>query len=126
MHDFVAPSSGRLSRGRPAHAVRAAPSRTAGETAALQLRKGTNLAGYNVPLYSTHRCGGAMQRLAWMWILTFFLLFSLPVRAQSSPSSQGTWRAGDTNDRLFLPRDMRWGWARFDLARPYNEIDANL
>ncbi len=67
-----------------------------------------------------------MQRLAWMWILTFVLLLSLPVKAQSSPSSQGTWQAGDTNDRMFFPRDMLWGWAQFDLAPPHNEIDPNL
>jgi hypothetical protein len=74
----------------------------------------------------THLCGGAMQRLAWMWILSFFLLFPLLVRAQSSSSSQGTWRAEDTSDRMFFPRDMLWGWAQFDLAPPHNEIDPNL
>ncbi len=30
------------------------------------------------------------------------------------------------SDRLFLPRDMFWGYGQFDLAPPHNEIDPNL
>jgi len=29
-------------------------------------------------------------------------------------------------DRMFLPHDMFWGYAQFDLAPPHNEIDPNL
>ena len=28
--------------------------------------------------------------------------------------------------QFFLPKDMLWGWAEFDLAPPHNEIDPNL
>jgi hypothetical protein len=29
-------------------------------------------------------------------------------------------------DRMFLPKDMLWGYAQFDVAPPHNEIDPNL
>lgn len=41
-------------------------------------------------------------------------------------SASGTWREAEPNDRMFLPHDMLWGWAQFDLAPPHNEVDPNL
>ncbi len=45
----------------------------------------------------------------------------------------GTRRTGTTapspttaSERMFLPRDMFWGYGQFDLAPPHNEIDPNL
>jgi len=46
--------------------------------------------------------------------------------ATQSDSSRGSWHDASSNDRLFFPRDMFWGWAQLDLAPPHNEIDPNL
>jgi len=55
--------------------------------------------------------------------------------AQSQDQSQGKnpevsssrgWHSAMTGERLFLPRDMFWGWVQFDLAPPHNEVDPNL
>lgn len=32
----------------------------------------------------------------------------------------------ESTDRMFLPHDMLWGYAQFDVAPPHNEIDPNL
>jgi len=32
----------------------------------------------------------------------------------------------ESTDRMFLPHDMFWGYAQFDVAPPHNEIDPNL
>src|SRR5271167_321125 len=67
--------------------------------------------------------GGRMKKLA--WILAFPLLISVLVSAQSAPSASVS-KEADAQPRMFLPRDMFWGWAQFDLAPPHNEIDPNL
>jgi hypothetical protein len=36
------------------------------------------------------------------------------------------WHKEASNERMFFPHDMFWGWAQFDLAPPHNEIDPNL
>jgi hypothetical protein len=43
----------------------------------------------------------------------------IPVQTPQSPITQ-------TEDRMFFPKDMFWGWAQLDLAPPHNEIDPNL
>ena len=69
------------------------------------------------------KLGGWMKRLA--WILAFPLLIPFAGRAQSAPThTMGNDEPRE--ERLFLPRDMFWGWAQFDLAPPHNEIDPNL
>ena len=35
-------------------------------------------------------------------------------------------QAAATNERMFFPSDMFWGYAQFDLAPPHNEIDPNI
>jgi hypothetical protein len=86
--------------------------------------------------------GGEMK--AWTWILALLALISGVAEAQTSTSldmgstsqansqatspasSEGTWQVPGTDDRMFFPHDMFWGWAQFDLAPPHNEIDPNL
>lgn len=71
------------------------------------------------------------------WILAMSVLISTAAGAQSSAtlsagdSSQGSGHdtnsnVANSNDRMFFPRDMLWGWAQLDLAPPHNEIDPNL
>jgi hypothetical protein len=77
---------------------------------------------------------GEMKRL--QWLLVGLVLVSAASGQTSSSlslqgggsdhSSQGSWHEADSNDRMFFPRDMLWGWAQFDLAPPHNEIDPNI
>jgi hypothetical protein len=60
--------------------------------------------------------GGPMKRL-W-WILVVFAVSGTLVAQDGTPSEK--------EDRMFLPRDMFWGYAQLDLAPPHNEIDPNL
>src|ERR1051326_727035 len=84
---------------------------------------------------SSRKFGGKMQK--WAWILAVPVLISfagaqispslnLQGARSQDPSSQGTWHAADSDERMFFPRDMFWGWAQFDLSPPHNEIDPNL
>ena len=57
-----------------------------------------------------------MKRLSWIFVC---LLWCGPLRAQESSSHE-------TSERLFLPKDMFWGYTQFDLAPPHNEPDPNL
>ena len=75
-----------------------------------------------------------MKRCAWLLALPVLISFaaaqvSSSFDSQSSPgqtsSSQGSWHDAGTDDRMFFPHDMFWGWAQFDLAPPHNEIDPN-
>ena len=68
-----------------------------------------------------------------LWILAVPVLITILAGAQTSSSltaqsnsSQGSWHDADSQERMFFPRDMFWGWAQFDLAPPHNEIDPNL
>ena len=63
-----------------------------------------------------------MKTLAWM--LGFAVLISVLCGAQSAPPAPGS-PGADSEQRMFFPRDMFWGWAQFDLAPPHNEIDPN-
>jgi hypothetical protein len=78
--------------------------------------------------------GGKMKRCSWLLALPVLLSFaaaqvSSSFDSQSSPAqtstSQGTWHDAGTEDRMFFPHDMFWGWAQFDLAPPHNEVDPN-
>ena len=78
-------------------------------------------------------------------ILTLTLMMTVaPCGAQSSPpasappdvaiqspdattqSPDATTQSSGTQERMFFPRDMFWGWGQLDLAPPHNEIDPNL
>ena len=61
------------------------------------------------------------QALLWMLVC---LTMSGILPAQESPARNGPSPAA--SDRMFLPRDMFWGYGEFDLAPPHNEIDPNL
>jgi hypothetical protein len=68
-----------------------------------------------------------MKKLA--WILAVPVLMAALGRAQTSPpasSSASSSTADASQDRMFFPRDMLYGWAQFELAPPHNEIDPNL
>ncbi len=67
---------------------------------------------------------GEMKRLQWL-IVGLVLVSAASAQTSSSlnlqgggsdRSSQGSWHEADSNDRMFFPRDMLWGWAQFDLA----------
>jgi hypothetical protein len=76
------------------------------------------------------------------WILAVPVLFSTLGGAQTAPASTASQnpsvqgeeipvaspkpRQPESQDRMFFPRDMFWGWGQFDLAPPHNEIDPNL
>jgi hypothetical protein len=71
----------------------------------------------------TDNPGGIMKKLA--WILAVPVLMAALGRAQTSPPAKNS--EGDASqDRMFFPRDMLYGWAQFELAPPHNEIDPNL
>jgi len=59
-----------------------------------------------------------MKRLLLWLIVGVAFVGTLPAQDQD-PVMQDS-------DRMFLPKDMLWGWAQFDLAPPHNEIDPNL
>jgi len=63
------------------------------------------------------------MKLALLWMV-LCLAISGVVSAQEAPAKSGA--APAASDRLFLPRDMFWGYGQFDLAPPHNEIDPNL
>jgi hypothetical protein len=68
-----------------------------------------------------------MKKLAWILAVPVFM--AVLCRAQTSPpasSSEGSSRDEASQDRMFFPRDMLYGWAQFELAPPHNEIDPNL
>ncbi|HTU41611.1 MAG TPA: hypothetical protein VMF10_07865 [Candidatus Aquilonibacter sp.] len=58
-------------------------------------------------------------------VVALILIFSFSAPAQNAPSG-GNSDVMNTQDRMFFPHDMFWGWAQFDLAPPHNEIDPNL
>lgn len=86
-----------------------------------------------VTMWRSINSGGKMKR--WGLILAITVLSSA-AQAQTSTSlslqgdgnggSSGIWHDASSNDRMFFPKDMFWGWAQFDLAPPHNEIDPNL
>ncbi|MBS1849678.1 MAG: hypothetical protein JST79_02100 [Acidobacteria bacterium] len=57
-----------------------------------------------------------MKRLLWMFAV---LALAGIASAQEAPQAK-------TQDRMFFPRDMFYGYGQFDLAGPHNEIDPNL
>jgi hypothetical protein len=70
-----------------------------------------------------------------LWILVFPLFTLTLCGAQSAPPAGNSQSSGTQNsavsisqseDRMFFPKDMFWGWAQFDLAPPHNEIDPNI
>lgn len=75
-----------------------------------------------------------MKKLS--WILAFPVLIAVFGRAQTSPAPRNASSADashaqptptrSSDDRMFFPRDMLWGWAQFEIAPPHNEIDPNL
>jgi hypothetical protein len=79
--------------------------------------------------------GGKMKKWAWILAVPVLVVFadaqfspSLNLQADRQPTStaQGSGHEGSSDERMFFPRDMFWGWAQFDLAPPHNEIDPNL
>jgi hypothetical protein len=95
--------------------------------------------------------GGWMKKsvriLGCIWVVTLVLVSLVGAQAASSlvsekvstgsagdasgsqiiaDSASGTWHEAGPSDRMFLPHDMFWGWAQFDLAPPHNEVDPNL
>ncbi len=75
-----------------------------------------------------------MKRCSWLLAVPVLVSFasaqvSTSLNAQDDPahpsSSQGSWHEAGTDDRMFFPRDMFWGWAQLDLAPPHNEVDPN-
>jgi hypothetical protein len=75
-----------------------------------------------------------MKRWAWFFAVPVLISFAAAQAssslnsqnnaAQTSPS-QGGWHEAESEDRMFFPHDMFWGWAQLDLAPPHNEIDPN-
>ncbi|MGB7131057.1 MAG: hypothetical protein WBD59_09625, partial [Candidatus Sulfotelmatobacter sp.] len=58
-------------------------------------------------------------------VIALILIFSFRALAQTAPFGNNS-DVMNTQDRMFFPHDMFWGWAQFDLAPPHNEIDPNL
>ncbi|MGO9123521.1 MAG: hypothetical protein ACLP6G_01395 [Terriglobales bacterium] len=63
-----------------------------------------------------------MKRLL-LWLIVG-LAFAGTLRAQDQDQKQDP--VMQDSDKFFLPKDMLWGYAQFDLAPPHNEIDPNL
>ena len=51
--------------------------------------------------------------------ISLFLLSAVVVQAQQVPQKA-------SEDRMFFPRDMFYGYAQFEIAPPHNEIDPNM
>lgn len=71
-----------------------------------------------------------MKTWAWTWVVGILVAAAgaqttANINAQQDPRPQGTWHETNSNERMFFPRDMLWGWAQLDLAPPHNEIDPN-